>query len=57
MTPTKDGPAGDSTHTVDSETIDESPPLEPLTLRDGLSAVIDTPDAVSYTHLTLPTSG
>ena len=46
MTPTKDGPAGDSNHTEDCETIDESPPLEPLTLRDGLSPVIDTPDAL-----------
>ena len=46
MTPTTDGPTGDSNHTDDSETIDASPPLEPLTLRDGLSPVIDTPDAL-----------
>ncbi len=46
MTPTTDGPAGDSNHTDDSETIDASPPLEPLTLRDGLTPVIDTPDAL-----------
>ncbi|MEC7103165.1 MAG: ribonuclease D, partial [Actinomycetota bacterium] len=31
---------------MDSETIDESPPLEPLTLRDGLSPVINTPNAL-----------
>ena len=46
MTPTTDGPTGDSNHTDDSETIDASPPLEPLTLRDGLTPVIDTPDAL-----------
>ncbi len=46
MTPTKDGPTGDSNHTVESETIEEFPVLEPLTLRDGLTPVIDTPDAL-----------
>ena len=46
MTPTKDGPTGDSNHTVESETIEELPVLEPLTLRDGLTPVIDTPDAL-----------
>ena len=46
MTPTTDGPTGDSNHSDDSETIDASPPLEPLTLRDGLTPVIDTLDAL-----------